>query len=318
MTSSPSKPWKMFLPLGAVLLLAALWSIYWFAASSYARSAFDQERARLSVQGVKFTCGDESWGGFPFRFEWNCDSLSIDAPSGHVESTRLRAVTLAYNPTHILIFLDGSTSASAVGTSFTAKVPGQIVASLESLAGNNPRFSVDIPAASAGEFGEASRILLHGRIEEDKAEFAAEAQSVSINVAGHPPVNGLDITFLASTPGGLAALGHLPSDLQEGRATVTIEQLRLKSGTMNASGNGTLGLDANRRIAGSFSAETNDIDGLLAVLAPIFQMKDGDRAMIRNMLAGPGTPAPAKATFTAKDGALYWGVIPVGLLEPVY
>ncbi|NJM29547.1 MAG: DUF2125 domain-containing protein [Rhizobiales bacterium] len=318
MTGSPSKPWKIFLPLGAVLLLAALWSIYWFAASSFARGTFDQERARLSAQGVKFTCGDESWGGFPFRFEWSCDSLSIDAPSGHAESTRLRAVTLAYNPTHVLIFLDGPTSASAAGASFAANVPGQIVASLESLAGNNPRFSVDIPAASAGELGKASRILLHGRIEEGKIEFAAEAQSVSVNLAGHSPIDSLDIAFLASTPGDLATFGHLPSDLQEGRAKVTIEQLRLKSGTMNASGNGTFGLDANRRIAGSFSAETDDIDRLLAVLASIIPMKDSDRAMIRNMLAGPETPAPAKATFTAKDGALYWGAIPVGLLEPVY
>jgi hypothetical protein len=312
-----NKPWKMFLPLGIVLLIAVLWSIYWFAAASYARSTFDAERARLSAQGVNLTCGNENWAGFPFRFEWECASMSLDALSFRGESARLRAVTLAYNPTHVLVFLDGPNSATAAAAAFAASVPGQIVASLESLGGREPRFSIDIPAASAGAFGKASRILLHGRIEDGKTELAAEAQDVSTSAPGYPPLDGIEAVLQASVPGDRAALARLPFDLREGRAAITIDRLSLVQGTMTATGNGTLGLDVNRRIAGTFSAETNDIDGLLAVLAPLFQMKDSDRKMVRNMLAAAQKPAPAKATFTAKDGALYWGVIPIGLLEPV-
>jgi hypothetical protein len=313
-----NKPWKMFLPLGIVLLIAILWSIYWLAASGYARSTLNAERTRLAGQGVTFTCGDESWVGFPFRFEWSCGSFSLDAGPSNTQGASLRAVTLAYNPTHVLIFLDGPTTTTASDTSFATRVAGQIVASLEGLAGSEPRFSIDIPASSAGEMGKASRILLHGRIKDGKAEFAAEAQDVAAAVPGYAPLTDVTVALRASTPGDLASLARWPIDLQQGRAAVTIEQLRLKAGTMTASGNGTVGLDANRRIAGTFSAETNDIDALLAVLAPVFQMKNNDRAMVRNMLAGPATPSPAKATFTAKDGALYWGMIPIGLLEPVY
>ena len=64
----------MFLPLAIVLLLAVLWSGYWFVASGIARDRLAAERAKLAAQGLTLACTEEGWGGYPFHCEFSCRS----------------------------------------------------------------------------------------------------------------------------------------------------------------------------------------------------------------------------------------------------
>ena len=74
----------MFAPLAAVLLLLAGWSAYWFIAETTARRMAETRRSELAATGTRLTCGSESWGGYPFRFEFVCDRpvLVSDTPNG--------------------------------------------------------------------------------------------------------------------------------------------------------------------------------------------------------------------------------------------
>jgi hypothetical protein len=74
MPNEAVRPWKMLLPLILVLVLAMAWSIYWFVAIGWPRTRLQSEREKLAGQGVSLTCTEESWGGFPFRFEFTCSS----------------------------------------------------------------------------------------------------------------------------------------------------------------------------------------------------------------------------------------------------
>jgi hypothetical protein len=49
-------------------------------------------------------------------------------------------------------------------------------------------------------------------------------------------------------------------------------------------------------------------------IAPIFALNEQDRTTITNLVTLTGS----KADFVAKDGALYWGLIKLADLTPLY
>lgn len=106
-----TRPWRLALPLGLVIVLAFGWSIYWFVAAYYAEIAIDRQIARQSENGREITCGERSFGGFPFRFALTCSEakLAINRPGQSVEIQlpELRGIVQAYNLTHAIAELTG-------------------------------------------------------------------------------------------------------------------------------------------------------------------------------------------------------------------
>jgi hypothetical protein len=100
-----------------------------------------------------------------------------------------------------------------------------------------------------------------------------------------------------------------------------ISSLKISQGPVNFAAQGKIFLDPQRRLAGKLSSQTNDIDGLMKFIAPIFALNEDDSAAIKNLASLAGTdPATntTKADFTARDGALYWGLFKLADLEPLY
>ena len=79
MPNAAARSWSMLLPLAAVLLLALLWTVYWFVAAGIAKTRFAEERRKLAAQGVTLACTEEAWGGYPFHFEFTCSSPVLQA-----------------------------------------------------------------------------------------------------------------------------------------------------------------------------------------------------------------------------------------------
>ena len=107
--SQNRKPWRMLLPLAAVLVLAGLWSAYWYVAAGLARTELQRQRARLAAQGLEIGCASEDWGGYPFRFEFACTSPVLAASRHELSAASLRAYAQAYYPWHVLLLVDGPT-----------------------------------------------------------------------------------------------------------------------------------------------------------------------------------------------------------------
>src|ERR1700712_278488 len=59
-----------------VVALFAGWSGFLFDASGKAEATIDGWRAREAQAGRLYACGAQSIGGYPFRFELNCDDAS--------------------------------------------------------------------------------------------------------------------------------------------------------------------------------------------------------------------------------------------------
>ncbi|HEY1310111.1 MAG TPA: DUF2125 domain-containing protein, partial [Pseudolabrys sp.] len=66
-----------------VLALIGGWSWFWQYAAGKAEIALDGWRAREAKSGRIYACGTQTIGGYPFRFEVDCDKASALFRSNH-------------------------------------------------------------------------------------------------------------------------------------------------------------------------------------------------------------------------------------------
>jgi hypothetical protein len=114
MASNAKRPWYMFYPLTGMILVSLLWCGYWFIAFSGAKELFEAKRLEFAGRGMAFSCARESWGGFPFRFEFQCGTAKLHFIHGSqtygVQTSKILAIAQAYNPLHVIVLVDGPTS----------------------------------------------------------------------------------------------------------------------------------------------------------------------------------------------------------------
>jgi hypothetical protein len=293
----------MFLPLAAVLLLALLWTIYWFIAQGMVKTRFAEERAHLAAQGLTLACAEEGWGGFPFHFEFTCGSpVVILNDRGEVRSSKLLLAALAYAPWQVVALLDGPSTVTATGKAPLEITHQRAVAAVTLDRDSKPRMSAEIPALSIPGLGTAAKLMLHSRpAAGGGTDVAASVTDGNYQPEGKPP--------LPIAQGDLLGTLQSPSALR-------VENVTLQNGSVRYWGSGTVALDAAHRISGKLETETNDLDGLLKLLAPHLRMSDQQAAGLRSVLGLLGNEA--KAPLIAQDGALYLGPFKIADLTPLY
>lgn len=303
MPNAAPRPWRMFLPLAIVLLIALLWTVYWFIASGIARERFEAERTRLAGQGLTLACTEESWGGYPFHFEYACRSPILrQEEKAELRSADLLLVALAYAPWQVAALLDGPTTIAAEGIVPTRIEHERALAAVTFGKEGQTSVSAEMPAVSVPSLGGAGKLMLHTRPSSGGGtDVAVTLTKLSYAPPGKPPI--------AVDDGSL--LGTLATD-----GTFRIDSFELKQGQLRYWGSGTLSLDPSRRIAGQVDTETNDIKALLAMVGPHLDLSDGQLANLRTMLGLLGNAA--KAPIIAKDGVLYLGPFKVADLRPLY
>lgn len=303
MPNAAPRPWKMFLPLGAVLVLALLWSIFWFFASGMARDRFTQERLALAAQGLTLSCTEERWGGFPFHFEFSCSSPRV-AYKGEAElrSSSLLLVALAYAPWQVAALVDGPTTLSGPGVVPTTITHERALAAVTLGGGGQPSLSAELPAVSVPGIGQADKLMLFTRPSSaGGTDVAVEGSGIAVQAGGRPAIH--------------ADTANLLGTLQADRS-FKLDKFDLRQGQLGYWGSGTLALDAQNRIAGQIATETNDARALLELAGPQLGLSDNKLANLRTMLGLLGSDA--KAPIIAKDGLLFLGPFQIAELKPVY
>jgi hypothetical protein len=293
----------MFLPLAAILLLALLWTLYWFIAQGMVKTWYADERAHLAAQGLTLACAEEDWGGFPFHFEFTCNSPAVSLNDrAEVRSSKLLLAALAYAPWQVVALLDGPSSIIAAGEAPVDIAHQRAVAAVTFDSDSNPRMSAEIPALSIPGLGTAAKLMLHSRpATAGGTDVAVSVTDGNYQPEGKPP--------LPISRGDL--LGSL-----EPASALKVENVTLQTGSVRYWGSGTVGLDAAHRISGRLETETNDLDGLLKLLGPHLQMSDQQAAGLRSMLGLLGNEA--KAPLIAQNGALYLGPFKIADFPPLY
>lgn len=303
MPNIAARPWKMFIPLGFVLGLAIAWSIYWFVAMGLAKQKFAEERQSLASQGLLLQCATEGWGGFPFRFEFSCATpVMTFGDKAELRSAELLLVALAYAPWQVTALVDGPSELSGQEIGRREATHQRIMAVLTYEGDGKARFSAEIPTLSIDGIGAAERLMLHSR---PSASGGTDIAVSATKFAYHQEDKQAPIMDQVEGLGTVLPDGSLKIDKAE-----------IQRGDLRLWGSGTLSLDSTRRISGRIDTETNDINRLLDLLGPQFQLTGQQVSNIRLMLGILGNEA--KASIIAKDGTLYVGPFAVATLTPVY
>lgn len=303
MPNAAVSSWKMLLPLAAVLLLALLWSVYWFVAAGMAKTRFTEERAQLAEQGFTLACTEEGWGGYPFHFEFSCSSPVLTGASRfELKSSELLLTALAYAPWQVVGLLDGPSNLSAHGVPATSATHDRALAAVTFDRDWKPELSVEIPSLSIPGQGSAAKLMLHTRPSAaGSMDIAISADEVDYQPPGKPP--------LAIGRGELLGSVSPSGELK-------VERFAVEEDAVRYWGSGALALDAARRPSGKLETKTNDLDGLLKLLEPHLRLTGDQKSGLRTMLGLLGNEA--RAPLIAQEGVLYLGPFKIADLPPLY
>src|ERR1044072_3459039 len=113
------RSWLIATPLVVVLLLGVAWSGFWDYAAGQAEARVNDWQAQQARAGRVFTCGQQTVGGFPFRFEARCTDVSVglkDArPPLALKLKEILVVSLIWDPKLFIAKYSGPLSVSDPG-----------------------------------------------------------------------------------------------------------------------------------------------------------------------------------------------------------
>lgn len=283
------RPWLVAAPLAFVVLLAAAWSGLWFFAQSAIDVALSEWRAREARFGRAYRCGQESAGGFPFRFEVRCVDPSGDfAGGGRViafAAKEFLAVAQVWQPTLMIGEMVGPLTVGESGRppslSFTWSLAQ---ASLRGLPTDPERVSVAVDrlAVASVEGGpqtmlaNANRVELHGRIASGSARDRPVLDlALSVNQGSAARLGELAaLPFDADISGVLTGLQDLvPRSfadalraLQAADGRLDVTQARVVQGDVVATATGTLRLTRRGALDGELKLVIANAEKLLPAL----------------------------------------------------
>jgi hypothetical protein len=290
----------MFYPLAGMILLSLVWCSYWFIAFSAAKELIQAKRLEFTAKGMELTCDRESWGGFPFRFEFQCETATLQVIHTEIRTTKVLAIAQAYNPLHIIVLVDGPTSIDR-----TTVIHDRALISLTVSLDKDWDASLETASVNAQGLFTAGQLKLFARKIDGRLDLAANIKELTVIRPENPPITVSSANLVGQTSG----------------QSLEISSLKISRGPVEFAATGTVSLDAQHRLAGKLSSQTNDIDGVMKFIGPIFALNEQDSATIKNLVTLTGsdsTTNTTKADFSARDGALYWGLIKLADLTPLY
>jgi len=302
MSENRKAPWRMFLPFLLVVALLGAWSVYWFFAISAAKSFAQTQRASLAEQGFTLACAKETWGGYPFRFEFTCQTPLISFPKGaSVALSSFAVIAQAYDPMHAVMLADGPTTVTEPNGTAHLIRHGQALASIVASLNELPRITAEIPDVSTDD--GLAIAMLHA------ASRPADGGNIDIAVIGEKLV-----FTQAGKPTLKADESQLLGLFEPQGNRLAISDLHATSGSLKVWGTGNAGIDGARMADGTLNLQTNDPQGLLALVEPYEALTPKQKDGILAFLMVMGN----RVQVTAKAGKLYVGPVGVADLKPLF
>lgn len=352
--SSARIRWPLWLPFGALALLAIAWSVGWFVIRDRVAQQMHGWLAREAAAGRAWTCPQRAIGGYPFRIELRCTEPQLVVTRGvGVETARAEGLVVVgqvYRWRHVIAEIDGPLRATLIDdTQIEADwrdlrlsaVAGADGTGLErlSLVANAGTLRLTPPAAPPDAM-LVEALQLHLR--RDPQRFAAEgAWDVALRGTG-VAAPGLDLVTGESAPLDIEAVillaqaqrlagGPLRDGLERWRQAggrLDLKAVNASKGALRLRLEGVLALDEARRPAGRLDGAAA---GHQALLARFLGGNAQAGALIAGGLSLLGRPqAPAAGTTPQPDGLtplpslrlengrVMAGPFNVGRLAPLY
>jgi hypothetical protein len=284
---APSRSRWVVAPLLGVVVLAAIWTAFWFYASSTAQATLTRWREQESRLGRTYTCGSQTTGGYPFRMEVRCIDAAVEMrafqPALMISAKSLLIVAQVYDPTLFIGEITGPLIVTEAGGQDSLIATWQLAQISVRGRPNAPeRLSIaadDLRLDRGREGGgvrlaAANHIELHARVDPaSTSENLAADLVVRLSGATAPAAGGLaaqpldaDITAVLR---GLKNFGPRPvpvmlRELQAAGGRLDVSSARLQQAETIVQANGAVGLSPNGRLDGAMTVAIAGFDKLMA------------------------------------------------------
>ena len=275
-----------------VILVAALfggWSWFWYYAADKAQVAVEGWRAREAKAGRVYSCGSQTTGGYPFRFEVNCDNASAEfrsnQPPVEVKTGSILVATQVYDPTLLISEIKGPLTIADLGQApkiianwklgqssvrGTPKSPERV-----SLVFDEPAVEL-VSGDKKTNLLRADRIEVHGRIAEGSAANNPvievvlrlyQASAPAFNPATVKPIDA-DVTAVLR---GLGDFSPKPwherfRELQKKGGRIDITRARVRQGETLAVASGRLSIDPSGQLEGKLNVTVAGLEPFLIAI----------------------------------------------------
>lgn len=288
---APSRTRWVMAPFLVVLVLAAVWTGFWFYASSKAQATLAQWREQEARLGRTYTCGSQSTGGYPFRLEVRCDEAAVQMrdfqPALLIASKSLLVVAQVYDPSLLIGEITGPMTVSEAGAA-DALVASWRLAQISargrpnapervSMAADDVR--IDRGREGGSPLATASHLELHGRADvastsdNPVADLVVRLSGATAPAAGTLAAQPLEAEVTAVLR-GLKSFAPRPlpvalRELQAAGGRLEVSSARLQQGEIIVQGNGSFGLSPSGRLDGTMSVSIAGFDKFMASIGSL-------------------------------------------------
>jgi hypothetical protein len=282
------RPWLIALPLAIFVLLALLWTGFWFFAAHQAEVEIARWRDHEAQQGRVFACGRQDIDGYPFRIEVRCSDPSVQLrswqPPTAFAAKGAKAEVQVYDPTLAIAEATGPLGIGEPDRPPTLVADWSLAqASFRGRPAAPDRLSVVLDNARLGQtesgairpLANAQHVELHGRMA-GGTPTANPVIELGLRLTGGTaqllPVLGQPTDgVMAATVYGLKDLTPKPwrtqlRELAQAGGRIEITQARLTQGDMAATGTGTLTVTPSGRLDGQIRLTVAGLDRMIALL----------------------------------------------------
>ena len=302
-------------PLAAVVVLAALWTGFWFYASSTAQGTLTQWRQQEARLGRTYTCGSQSAGGYPFRLEVRCDDAAVEMrafqPVLLIAAKSLLVVAQVYDPNLLIGEVTGPLTVTQAGAP-EALVANWRLAQVSARGRPNAPERVSMAAddlridrgrEGGPRLAAAAHLELHGRADTSSTSNSPAADLVlRLSGATAPAAGGLGAQPLdaevTAVLRGLKSFAPRPipamlRELQAAGGRLEVASARLQQGETIVQANGTVGLSPATRLDGTMTVTIAGFDKFMASLGSLAKAPPASNTPGRPALSAFDRLAPA-------------------------
>jgi hypothetical protein len=282
------RPWLIALPLAIFVVLALLWTGFWFYAAHRAEIEIARWRDSEAQQGRVFACGRQDIDGYPFRIEVRCSDPDVQLRSWQPPVAFLakgaKVEVQVYDPTLVIGEFTGPLGISEPNQPPTLLADWSLAqASFRGRPAAPDRLSVVLDnarlsqseAGAARPIANADHIELHGRMAGGTPTAnpvielglrLTRGTSQLLPVLGQP-TDGV----MAATVYGLKDLTPKPwraqlREIAQAGGRIEITQARLTQGDTVATGTGTLSVTPSGHLDGQIRLTVAGLERLIALL----------------------------------------------------
>ena len=310
-----------------VLAAIAGWSWFWQSAAGKIGAILDAWRAREAQSGRVYQCGSQTVGGYPFRFELECDDVLAQLagfPSLEIKTSRVLVVAQVYEPTLLISEFHGPMTVAEAGHAPTIVANwrlGQSSVRGTPWAPERASLVFDQPIVDRvdGDKREnllrAVRIELHGRMAEGSALAHPVIETVlrltqaslpGLHPAAAKPIDADIVTLMR----GLNDFSPKPwaarfREIQAANGRIDVTQARVQQGETLAVGQGSLSINPNGTLQGELRVTVAGIEPFLdAIGAARMVQKSRGMDQLANVLdrLSPGLGDSAREKVGANIG----------------